>query len=69
MLLNNGVEWLIFLVGILPALSSIGDNLKELVSEHGHVPKQVQTRLDSIFQSRISEDDKPCREEYHIIGL
>lgn len=31
---------------------------QRMVFEHGHMPKQVQTRLDSIFQSRISEDDK-----------
>ena len=31
---------------------------QRIVFEHGHVPKQVQTRLDFIFQSRFSEDDK-----------
>ena len=31
---------------------------QHIVFEHGHAPEQVQTRLDSIFQSPISEDDK-----------
>ena len=31
---------------------------QRIVFEHGRVPEHVQTRLDSIFQSYLSEDDK-----------
>ena len=31
---------------------------QRIVFEHGHMPEQVQTRLDSIFRSPISEDDQ-----------